>query len=291
MATVGILESLYEALSARASVIAEFTDWLGFPVKVFELGDKDKPPVVLIGGLEWECLASSETLLEGVLRYEGDVHVIVIPCVNPSFALGLEPVMQRLLGTTNTAGFELLKVLAEEGKLISSLESAKVYAYGNLLVVAVENALSMKDLEGILLGVKEYVQEDYPVLVVGREGISLVSYAEGRLSPAFLSPHLREVLEWIKSLDPLLIVLLRCCDKEKSIRLPSSASPSLETLAGIAGQHLGGSLAVTRGETLAEKIGLVDAPVAEICLSKAEEKRDDVIYAVHAILGSAYLLR
>ncbi|QOJ78170.1 hypothetical protein IG193_05140 [Infirmifilum lucidum] len=272
---------VYPSLEALATVTYKSRDFFGLPVKAFEYGLTEHPPVVLLGDL-YGCMRSSEIIADTILRYAGDTHVLAIPCVSPSLSGGLRLLSKVLTGEEATSLDELLEKIKSYG-IPPKIEGSQLFRIGNTVLVVTERA---EVLDALSHSTQELV--DGPVIAISPDGsIRLLSAPE----ELFVKP-LQALLENIS--PPLLVLYLSCWSEEKSCFVVSKSSyERLRELLSIAASQLESAAFCTapvfvEANTLLEQI-FPSAAVIEVRVGL--ENYLELTKSVSAILGTAYLLR
>ncbi len=272
---------VYPSLETLATTTYESRDFFGLPVKAFEYGLTEHPPIVLLGDL-YGCMRSSEVIADTILRYAGDTHILAIPCVSPSLSGGLRLLSKVLTGQEAASIDELLEKIESYG-IPSRIEGSKLFRIGNTALVIAEGA---EVLEAPSYGIQE--PADGPVIAISPNGsVKLLSASE-----EFFVKPLQALLENIS--PPLLVLYLSCWSEKRSCFAASHSSyEKLRELISIAASQLE-SAEFCIAPTLAEANTLLEQifpSTAIIEVKVGVENYLELTKSVSAILSTAYLLR
>ncbi|UNQ72614.1 hypothetical protein [Infirmifilum sp. NZ] len=193
---------IYSSLELLTATVYESRDFFGQPVRAFELGLKEYPPVVLIGDF-YGCTRASEVIADTLLKYIGDTHVVAVPCVFPSISQGLLFFSRLLLGRETSSVDEFLRDLGDF-KPVFEGQGTRVLELGNLVLVATHSVQELEHIKRLQLG------EDRVIVALFHDGSTMLVKAP---EEALLRP-LRSLLIDQMALDPLLVVHMSCWSDE-----------------------------------------------------------------------------
>ena len=286
------LSHLYDVLARKAHTFREYWDWLGEKVLVFEYGDRDKPVIFLVGGVDWQCLSTTTIISDALVRFDGDTHILLVPSGVPSNVLGAEHVIAKVLGEDFSSLAEGVEKLRERSQKIYSAGQKEVYLYGNLLVVFSSVELSRGDLEDLLRNLStSFPLYNQVVMTVSGENVDVFLYSEDGIKDPLCFPFLQELFQEISTLNPVVTVVLRCCENW-GIKLLGDAAQEHRTLAELLLQQLGVSGVGLGNEPSKTECLTGSQPVIEICVPGriSEEESEKVVHILHSLFNAAYLL-
>lgn len=288
-----LCREIYESLEPLAERVIEARDFFGEPVRAFELGSREHPPILLIGDIHG-CIRSSEIIADAVLRFAGDAHLIVVPCLFPTIADGLPALSKILCGKEIHNSGEFKTLLLQEYQPVLGEKDLVVFKIGNaVLVFTNENILDRK-MQGLLENFKESL-----ILQVSDDGsLKVLQMPNSELFSSILGEILGDTPK------PLLSLYFTCGETDETCFLiPEPHLTEVFELADLAANQLAEELLCSRGPPRSTyvKRGIIKAPrtsLEEVFPQQAPslevrvglKSHLEVTRAVLAVLNSAYLL-
>ncbi|MEZ0345073.1 MAG: hypothetical protein ABWK01_00760 [Infirmifilum sp.] len=286
-------EEAYHSLEAFADNVYESRDFFGLPVKAFEFGSREHPPLLLVGDL-YGCSRAAEVIVDTMLRYTGDAHIVAVPCPFPSVSEGLSKLSRILVGVECQEPEKFRELLSHEISPLFENNKVSVFTAGNIILVFLQGGDTPQIVE------LHNSFKDRMVLFVREDGsVEVFQMPSKEALTASLESFLKETP------TPLLAVNVRCWNQGGScFFLPEKYFPEISELAALASAQLEeahlchepipGAEQISRGVLKVPSVMLSevlsgDFPSLELTIgskSYLEASR-----SILAVLNAAYLLR
>ncbi|MGC9096358.1 MAG: hypothetical protein ACP5II_04210 [Infirmifilum sp.] len=288
-----LCREVYESLEPLSSKTRESRDFFGETVKMFEFGSQDHPPILLVSDF-YGCPRATEVIADAVLRFTGDTHLFVVPCVFPSIAGGIKT-LSRIMTGVELVDYDLFREsLLKQYKPIFDTEAQTVFILGNVVLVFTDEDEVGQLSEHLA---KEY--KDYLILGIRRDGsVKVLNVPGSEILTSPLEVLLRDLPE------PLLTLYFSCRDADESCFIVSESYANvLAELSGLATSQLDEDMLCVEGSdedrftagrgvkittTLYERLSGRPAKVIEVSLGL--KNYGEVSKSVIALLNASYIL-